>query len=242
MSKRKKRQRHKYWTKIQEYAVSAYIQLDPDYDKGKRDKIYNRFLKTPVDTMIQKIIGRYKFKIQDTDPQELVQMCLIHVLMSLDKVDFERGRAFSFLSTVVRNFLIHTCTKSYTRAINTVYFMGDDSTSDSSDEEYLGQVDSLDTVYDNFVDEFVEESPTDLYLDRIDWLIEKSGSHFSETDMKVLVCIRNVLDDHLFDFRFKGEFLNYIRDEVNTSSTHVDKLITKIKKIEHKIDVWSKPR
>jgi len=100
-----KKQNKFYWTKETEFYIRQFIH-EPDHIK--RDKIFNEYLKRPLEKLIENIVYTYKlYNYDHYGYDEIKQECLFHILKNINKFDTKKDvKAFSYFGTAVKNHLI----------------------------------------------------------------------------------------------------------------------------------------
>lgn len=93
-----------YFDVREENAVRKFLVTD---DSIERNKIYNEFLRAPLDKMISSIIRRYKLYRKDMDFEEI--HCDTHSFL-MTKVDkfkpSKNKKAYSYFGTICKNYLM----------------------------------------------------------------------------------------------------------------------------------------
>ena len=93
-----------YFDVREEDAVKAFL-LEDDYEK--RNKIYNEFLKDPLDKMISSIIRRYKLYRKDMDFREIHVDTHSFLITKVDKFQPAKNKkAYSYFGTICKNYLM----------------------------------------------------------------------------------------------------------------------------------------
>ena len=93
-----------YFDVREEDAVKAFL-LEDDYEK--RNKIYNEFLKDPLDKMISSIIRRYKLYRKDMDFREIHVDTHSFLITKVDKFQTAKNKkAYSYFGTICKNYLM----------------------------------------------------------------------------------------------------------------------------------------
>lgn len=93
-----------YFDVREEVAVVNFLSTD-DYEE--KNKIYNEFLKKPLDKMISSIIRRYKLYRKDIDFQELHDDTHSFLITKIDKFKpSKEKKAYSYFGTICKNYLM----------------------------------------------------------------------------------------------------------------------------------------
>lgn len=103
-TKRRKRTKNNYFTKIHEEAIVKYALSSSRQEKSQ---LYMTLIQPAFDEMVNKIIFTYKFNnLPNID--YLRDDCKIWLTTILDKYDPNKGsKAFSYFSVVTKNWFIH---------------------------------------------------------------------------------------------------------------------------------------
>tara|TARA_R110000796_G_scaffold11198_7_gene37409 strand:- start:6577 stop:7320 length:744 start_codon:yes stop_codon:yes gene_type:complete len=106
MTKKRGRKRTNglYFGPDQEAAVVEFLQEE---DYIKRNAIYNKWLREPLNTMIESIIRRYKLYRKNYSFEDLHTDTLSNLILKADKFDVNSGnRAYSYYGTICKNYLL----------------------------------------------------------------------------------------------------------------------------------------
>jgi hypothetical protein len=94
----------KYFDEPEENAVRLYLSSNSREDKNK---IYNEFLKDPLDKMISSIIRRYKLYRKDMDFEEIHMDTHSFLMTKIDKFKpSKEKKAYSYFGTICKNYLM----------------------------------------------------------------------------------------------------------------------------------------
>jgi len=93
-----------YFDVREENAVRKFLLAESSYDKNK---IYNEFLKDPLDKMISSIIRRYKLYRKDMDFNEIHTDTHSFLMTKVDKFKPDKNKkAYSYFGTICKNYLM----------------------------------------------------------------------------------------------------------------------------------------
>ena len=93
-----------YFDVREETAVRNFLLAESSYDKNK---IYNQFLKAPLDKMISSIIRRYKLYRKDMDFNEIHTDTHSFLMTKVDKFKPDKNKkAYSYFGTICKNYLM----------------------------------------------------------------------------------------------------------------------------------------
>jgi predicted SprT family Zn-dependent metalloprotease len=93
-----------YFDVREEDAVRAYLIAESFEEKNK---IYNQFLKNPLDKMISSIIRRYKLYRKDMDFEEIHMDTHSFLMTKIDKFKpAKEKKAYSYFGTICKNYLM----------------------------------------------------------------------------------------------------------------------------------------
>jgi hypothetical protein len=93
-----------YFAETEENAVREYLKATTFEEKNK---IYNEFLKHPLDKMISSIIRRYKLYRKDMDYEEVHIDTHSFLITKIDKFKpSKEKKAYSYFGTICKNYLM----------------------------------------------------------------------------------------------------------------------------------------
>ena len=107
LEKKKKGRKPKtnnYFDEREENAVKLFLVTDSDYE---RNKIYNEFLRHPLDKMISSIIRRYKLYRKDMNYEEIHNDTHSFLMTKIEKFKpSKEKKAYSYFGTICKNYLM----------------------------------------------------------------------------------------------------------------------------------------
>ena len=93
-----------YFDVREEEAVRKFLIAETSYEKNK---IYNQFLKLPLDKMISSIIRRYKLYRKDMNFEEIHTDTHSFLMTKVDKFKPDKNKkAYSYFGTICKNYLM----------------------------------------------------------------------------------------------------------------------------------------
>jgi hypothetical protein len=93
-----------YFDVREEEAVRNFLIAETSYEKNK---IYNQFLRLPLDKMIASIIRRYKLYRKDMDFEEIHTDTHSFLMTKVDKFKPDKNKkAYSYFGTICKNYLM----------------------------------------------------------------------------------------------------------------------------------------
>jgi predicted SprT family Zn-dependent metalloprotease len=93
-----------YFDVREETAVRNFLIAETSYEKNK---IYNEFLRAPLDKMISSIIRRYKLYRKDMDFVEIHTDTHSFLMTKVDKIKPDKHKkAYSYFGTICKNYLM----------------------------------------------------------------------------------------------------------------------------------------
>lgn len=95
---------------------NAIIEFNTATDMDVREQIFREHILRPLDKMAENIINRFKFPYINNSFDETKKQVVSFLVINLSKYTQEKGKAFSYLSVVAKNYLIYHNTKEYKRA------------------------------------------------------------------------------------------------------------------------------
>lgn len=100
----KKQKSNNYFDVREEEAVKNYILAE---SKEEKEKIYNEYLRMPLDKMIESIIRRYKLYRKDMDYIDVHNDTHSFLMTKVDKFKPAKNKkAYSYFGTICKNYLM----------------------------------------------------------------------------------------------------------------------------------------
>jgi len=216
-SKRRKRTKNNYFTKVHEDAIVKYAL---SVSRQEKSKLYISLIQPAFDEMVNKIIFTYKFNnLPNID--YLRDDCKIWLTTILDKYDPNKGsKAFSYFSVVTKNWFIHKV-KQNSKKIKR----------ESSYETLVqsGGPDSLGTKSD--VDDYVELRAQAEFWAQLLCQIDKWDTGNLKTSEKLVLDAVKVLMHNIEDieiFNKKAVYL-YLRELTGLNTKQVVNNLNKLR-------------
>jgi hypothetical protein len=99
-----KKAKTNYFDVREEEAVKQYITADT---REEKEEIYNKFLREPLDKMIESIIRRYKLYRKDMDYNDVHSNTHSFLMTKVDKFKPAKNKkAYSYFGTICKNYLM----------------------------------------------------------------------------------------------------------------------------------------
>jgi DNA-directed RNA polymerase specialized sigma subunit len=156
----RKRTQKIYFGEEQEQAVVRYLESESEVD---RNRIFNEYLKEPLDIMVESIIRRYKLYRKDYEFEDLHADTMSFLITKVSKFDHTKNyKAYSYFGTICKNYLmgsIQKDTKEQNRNISYEDISSEieqmDSFSYRIDDDYVDYKDviiKLSVTLENFIE------------------------------------------------------------------------------------------
>lgn len=148
-----KKDSHKpYYGEDQEEAVIRYLSSDSEEEKNK---IFEEYLRDPLNKMVESIIRTYKLYRKDLDYKDSHADTMSFLMTKIDKYDYTQNhKSYSYFGTICKNYLMGTIqkdTKSFNRSISY-----DDISSDIEDDiEHSYTIDGNDLDFSQIISKLV---------------------------------------------------------------------------------------
>ena len=150
-----------YFDVREETAVVKFLLTESSEEKNK---IYNEFLRNPLDKMISSIIRRYKLYRKDMDFIEIHTDTHSFLMTKIDKFKPEKGKkAYSYFGTICKTYLMGQIIKDQKETNRKISYEDISSSLENNPEfSYLIDGDSVDSeqIIKNFLkelDKFLNE-------------------------------------------------------------------------------------
>ena len=222
--KGKKKSGDNYFDVREEFAVRMYLTATTFNEKNK---IYNDFLRGPLDKMISSIIRRYKLYRKDMDFNEIHVDTHSFLMTKVDKfVPSKEKKAYSYFGTICKNYLMGQILKDQ-KETNRKISYEDISSSLENDPEL---------VYHLEVEPISEINYIPMLLDSIKSVVEEED--LNENEYKLGLALIDIFERYEVIFpatdnnKFnKNIILLSIREMTNMSTKEIRQSMKKYKKL-----------
>lgn len=222
--KGRKSKKENYFDVREEKAVIKFLSAKSAEEKNK---IYNEFLRGPLDKMISSIIRRYKLYRKDMDFNEIHTDTHSFLMTKVDKFKPSKNKkAYSYFGTICKNYLMGQIIKDQKETNRKVSY--EDISSSIEDRP--------DLIYT--IDEEVIETTTIInsYLDELKGFIEEENLNTNETKLGYALVdlfenyetIFSSNDNNKFN---KNVILLSLREMTNLTTKEIRSSIKKFKKL-----------
>jgi hypothetical protein len=227
LEKKKKGRKPKvnnYFDEREETAVRMFLVAE---SQDEKNKIYNQFLKDPLDKMISSIIRRYKLYRKDMNYDEIHIDTHSFLMTKIDKFKpSKEKKAYSYFGTICKNYLMGQIMKDQKEMNRKISY--EDISSDLSNRtemSYLIDEDHLNSEF--IIKKFLERLKCDLEIEEKD-----------EQELKLGSAIYDLFENHSTIFpdtnnnKFnKNIILFELREMTNLSTKEIRNSIKKYKKM-----------
>lgn len=222
--KGRKKKVNNYFAEREENAVRMFLTAN---SQEERNKIYNDFLKEPLDKMISSIIRRYKLYRKDMNYDEIHGDTHSFLMTKIEKFKpSKEKKAYSYFGTICKNYLMGQIMKDQKELNRKISY--EDISSDLSNRpemSYYIENDDLNSEY--IIKKFLEKLKHDLDSNSCD-----------EQEYKLGSAIYDLFDNYgtIFPESNNNKFnkniiLFELREMTNLSTKEIRSLIKKYKKI-----------
>jgi predicted SprT family Zn-dependent metalloprotease len=213
-----------YFDVREELAVKRFLTAETFEEKNK---IYNEFLRGPLDKMISSIIRRYKLYRKDMDFNEIHTDTHSFLMTKVDKFKpSKEKKAYSYFGTICKNYLMGQIIKDQ-KEINRKISYEDISTSLEERPDMIYRID------DDIIDTHVV---IDEYLKELKTFISKES--LNENERKLGYALIELFDNYeeIFSGADNNKFnknviLLSLREMTNLSTKEIRSSIKRFKKL-----------
>ena len=220
----KKVKNNNYFDVREEEAVKAYIIAET---KQEKEVIYNKFLREPLDKMIESIIRRYKLYRKDMDYNDIHTDTHSFLMTKIDKFKpSKEKKAYSYFGTICKNYLMGQIMKDQ-KEMNRKISYEDISYDLSNRPDFSYTIDEDDMTSEIIIKKFLEKLKIDL-----------EESIINEDEKKLGSAIYDLFENYSLIFpdsnnnKFnKNIILFELREMTNLSTKEIRTSIKKFKKL-----------
>ena len=213
-----------YFDVREEEAVRKFLIAESSYEKNK---IYNQFLRSPLDKMISSIIRRYKLYRKDMDFEEIHTDTHSFLMTKVDKFKPDKNKkAYSYFGTICKNYLMGQIIKDQKETNRKISYEDiSSSLEERPDMSYRIDDDVIETDY-----------VINQYLDELKIYIE--SEQLNDNEKKLGYALIDLFDNYETIFsgadnnKFnKNVILLSLREMTNLSTKEIRSSIKRFKKL-----------
>jgi hypothetical protein len=213
-----------YFDEREETAVRSFLVAETQEEKNK---IYNEFLKEPLDKMISSIIRRYKLYRKDMNFEEVHTDTHSFLMTKIDKFKpSKEKKAYSYFGTICKNYLMGQIMKDQ-KEMNRKISYEDISYDLSNRPDFSYTIEEDDMTSEIIIKKFLEKLKVDL-----------EESIINEDEKKLGSAIYDLFENYSLIFpdsnnnKFnKNIILFELREMTNLSTKEIRTSIKKFKKL-----------
>jgi len=221
----RKRTSNLYFGPEQEEAVVKFLTSE---SYSERNKIYNEFLRHPINKMVESIIRRYKLYRKEYEYEDVHADTLSFLITKMHNFKPDKNKkAYSYFGTICKHYLLGQLIKDDKKM-----------KSDVSYEDVYKKVETMDDQIYNMddhkirLDDFIKEISESIK-------VEITQSKLSETELKVGDALIKILDNWETIFEQVGSgnkynknlILSYIREITDLTTKDIRVGMRKFKKM-----------
>ena len=212
----KRKKSNVYFTKITDYAISAYNRTDVHF--ALREKIYRRFIYPAFMKMAENLINKVKPTYIDSTFTDLQTDLVTYLTERLNKFNPEAGKAYSYYTRTSFNYLIAENQKAYSK-------LKADSLEINIDEQrnVITEIhnDEMQETLHYFMDAYI-----DYCYDNLNYIFTNPA------DIHVADSILHIFEsrENIEDFNKKALYI-FIRERTGLETTNITRVIKVLKQI-----------
>jgi len=213
-----------YFDVREETAVRKFLLAESSYEKNK---IYNEFLRGPLDKMISSIIRRYKLYRKDMDFEEIHTDTHSFLMTKVDKFKPDKNKkAYSYFGTICKNYLMGQIIKDQKETNRKISYEDiSSSLEERPDLTYRIDDDVIET--DHIINEYLSELKTYIESEQLNDNEKKLG--YALIDLfDNYETIFSGADNNKFN---KNVILLSLREMTNLSTKEIRSSIKRFKKL-----------
>jgi hypothetical protein len=213
-----------YFDVREEEAVRKFLIAETSYEKNK---IYNQFLRLPLDKMISSIIRRYKLYRKDMNFEEIHTDTHSFLMTKVDKFKPDKNKkAYSYFGTICKNYLMGQIIKDQKETNRKISYEDiSSSLEERPDMSYRIDDDIIETDY--VINKYLEELKDYIELEQLNDNEKKLG--YALIDLfDNYESIFSGADNNKFN---KNVILLSLREMTNLSTKEIRSSIKRFKKL-----------
>jgi hypothetical protein len=213
-----------YFAETEENAVREYLTAETFDEKNK---IYNDFLKYPLDKMISSIIRRYKLYRKDMDYEEIHMDTHSFLMTKIDKFKpSKEKKAYSYFGTICKNYLMGQIMKDQ-KDTNRKISYEDISTDLQNSPEMAYYIDNEDVTTEEIILKFKDKLKNTMNNSKLSEQEQKLGEAISE----LFENYKNMIPDSNNNKFNKNVILFELREMTNLTTKEIRSSMKRYKKL-----------
>ena len=221
----RKRTSNLYFGPEQEEAVVKFLTSE---SYSERNKIYNEFLRYPINKMVESIIRRYKLYRKEYDYEDVHADTLSFLVTKMHNFKPDKNKkAYSYFGTICKPYLLGQLIKDDKKMKTDLSYEDVYKTVETMDDQ-IYSIDDHKIRLDDFIKEISESIK-----------VELNQSKLSETELKVGDALIKILDNWETIFEQVGSgnkynknlILSYIREMTDLTTKDIRVGMRKFKKM-----------
>jgi hypothetical protein len=213
-----------YFAEREELAVRDFLTADSFEEKNK---IYNEFLRFPLDKMISSIIRRYKLYRKDMDYEEIHNDTHSFLMTKIDKFKpSKEKKAYSYFGTICKNYLMGQIMKDQKETNRKVSYE-DISTDIQNNPDLIYFIDNEDIS----TEEIIKKFKIKLYENMSDKKITEQEQKLGRAISDLFENYKNMLPESNNNKFNKNVILFELREMTNLSTKEIRTSMKRYKKI-----------
>jgi hypothetical protein len=221
----RKRTSNLYFGPEQEEAVVKFLTSE---SYSERNKIYNEFLRYPINKMVESIIRRYKLYRKEYDYEDVHADTLSFLVTKMHNFKPDKNKkAYSYFGTICKHYLLGQLIKDDKKMKTDLSYEDVYKTVETMDDQ-IYSIDDHKIRLDDFIKEISESIK-----------VELNQSKLSETELKVGDALIKILDNWETIFEQVGSgnkynknlILSYIREMTDLTTKDIRVGMRKFKKM-----------
>jgi hypothetical protein len=219
----------KYFDEPEENAVRLYLSSNSREDKNK---IYNEFLKDPLDKMISSIIRRYKLYRKDMDFEEIHMDTHSFLMTKIDKFKpSKEKKAYSYFGTICKNYLMGQIQKDQKETNRKISYEDISSDLDSM-PNMVYYIDGDEVTTEQIINKFLLELKTSFDEKGVTEQEIKLGEALHDIFQNYSTIFQDTTNNNKFN---KNIILFELREMTNLTTKEIRNSLKRYKKIYFKI-------
>lgn len=209
----RKRTTNLYFGPDQEEAVVKFLTSE---SYSERNKIYNEFLKDPINKMVESIIRRYKLYRKEYEYEDVHADTLSFLITKMHNFKPDKNKkAYSYFGTICKHYLLGQLIKDDKKMKSDVSYEDVYKTVETMDDQ-IYNIDDQKMQLDNFIEEISASIKAEL-----------QHSKLSEIELKVGDALTKILDNWETIFEQVGSGNKYNKNLILSYIREITDLTTK---------------
>lgn len=212
-----------------EYYIKKYVDSN---DAEEKNDIYRDYIKNSLTKLVEGMLKRYTFSYIDESWKELKNECLSFLILNFENFNPEKGKAFSYFSVILKNYLVSRNDNCY-KLKKSNYYISHASNDADGDGDSIRIFDIRDTS--NESNELTEDLKN-IIVKTTKYIEKNKKNLFKENEYPIVDSLLRIMETYdSFQEMTKKNVFFLVREQNANAKVNINIVVKKFGNIYKKI-------